>query len=103
MIIQKIFTQSCDTIGLLTIEICEVNMGLFNKDVKNENKALDTRTTAVESRIHKRLYLVDYENVSDAGLICIDKLSGFAIVVICVCIKSGSVACDFLRVITRSG
>ena len=51
-------------------------MGLFNKDVKNENKALDTSTTAVESKDNKRLYLVDYENVSDAGLVGVDQLSG---------------------------
>ncbi len=73
---KKNFTQTYDTIGLLTIEIREVNMGLFNKDVKNENKASDISTTTVESKVNKRLYLVDYENVSDAGLVGVDQLYG---------------------------
>ncbi len=50
-------------------------MGFFNKDVKSDNVASDVGITAVETSINKRLYLVDYENVSDAGLVGIDQLS----------------------------
>ncbi len=47
-------------------------MGLFNKEGKNENKVSDIGITTVESRVKKRLYLVDYKNVSDAGLVGVD-------------------------------
>jgi len=77
-------------------------MGLFNKDVKNDNKASNISTTTVESRINKKLYLVDYENVSDAGLVGVDQLSGNDIVVIFYGSKVKSVAYESLIAITSS-
>ncbi len=50
-------------------------MGFFNKDVKSDNVVSDVRITDAETNTNKRLYLVDYENVSDAGLVGIDQLS----------------------------
>ena len=76
-------------------------MGLFNKDVKNENKASDISTT-VESKVNKRLYLVDYENVSDAGLVGVDQLAGNDFVVIFYGSKVNSVAYESLIAITSS-
>ena len=77
-------------------------MGLFNKDVKNENKISDISATTEESRVIKRLYLVDYENVSDAGLVGVDQLSSNDIVVIFYGSKVKSVAYESLIAITSS-
>ena len=49
-----------------------------------------------------RLYLVDYENVSDAGLVGVDQLSGNDIVVIFYGSKVKSVAYESLIAITSS-
>lgn len=49
-------------------------MRLFNKDIKNDNKVSNTHK-AVEEKRNNRLYLVDYENVSDAGLVGVNQLS----------------------------
>ena len=49
-------------------------MGLFNKDTKNDNKVSNTHK-AVDEKRNNRLYLVDYENVSDAGLVGVNQLS----------------------------
>lgn len=56
-------------------------MGLFNKDIKNDNKVSNTHK-AVEEERNNRLYLVDYENVSNAGLIGINQLSANDLVII---------------------
>ncbi len=56
-------------------------MGLFNKDTKNDNKVSNTHK-AVEEKRNNRLYLVDYENVSDAGLVGINQLSANDLVII---------------------
>lgn len=56
-------------------------MGLFNKDIKNDNKVSNTHK-AIEEKRNNRLYLVDYENVSDAGLIGVNKLSAKDFVII---------------------
>lgn len=56
-------------------------MGLFNKDIKNDNKVSNTHKTVEEKR-NNRLYLVDYENVSNAGLIGINQLSANDLVII---------------------
>ena len=56
-------------------------MGLFNKDIKNDNKVSNTHK-AIEEKRNNRLYLVDYENVSDAGLVGVNKLSAKDFVII---------------------
>lgn len=56
-------------------------MGLFNKDIKNDNKVSNTHK-AVEEKRNNRLYLVDYENVSNAGLVGINQLSANDLVII---------------------
>ena len=77
-------------------------MGLFNKDVKNENKVSDISAATGESRVIKRLYLVDYENVSDAGLVGVNQLSSNDIVVIFYGSKVKTVAYESLIAITSS-
>ncbi len=42
-------------------------MGFFNKDIK-DNTSAETDINVVNTKPSKRLYLVDYENVSDAGV-----------------------------------
>ena len=77
-------------------------MGLFNKENKSENKAYDINTTTVETIIKKRLYLIDYENVSDAGLVGVDQLTENDIVVIFYGSKVKTVAYESLIAITSS-
>lgn len=77
-------------------------MGLFNKDVKNENKVSDISAATEESRVIKRLYLLDYENVSDAGLVGVNQLSSNDIVVIFYGSKVKTVAYESLIAITSS-
>ena len=77
-------------------------MGLFNKDVKNENRVSDISAATEESRVIKRLYLVDYENVSDAGLVGVNQLSSNDIVVIFYGSKVKTVAYESLIAITSS-
>ena len=77
-------------------------MGLFNKDNKNENKVTEETTNTIETKICKRLYLVDYENVSDAGLVGVDQLTEGDIVVIFYGSKVKTVAYESLIAITSS-
>ena len=81
-------------------------MGLFNKenkDNKNENKVIDIPVGAPSFKAtEKRLYLVDYENVSDAGLVGVDTLSSSDTVIIFYGSKVKSVAYESLIAITSS-
>lgn len=77
-------------------------MGLFNKEIKNENKVTEETTNTIETKICKRLYLVDYENVSDAGLVGVNQLTKGDIVVIFYGSKVKTVAYETLIAITSS-
>ena len=79
-------------------------MGLFNKDTKNNSdyKASTEKLDVVDSNINNRLYLVDYENVSDAGLVGVDQLSNHDVVVIFYGSKVKSIAYESLIAITGS-
>ena len=76
-------------------------MGLFNKDIKNDNKVSNTHK-AVEEKRNNRLYLVDYENVSDAGLVGVNQLSANDLVIIFYGSKVKSIAYESLIAITDS-
>ncbi|MCR5355614.1 MAG: hypothetical protein K6E43_08505 [Lachnospiraceae bacterium] len=76
-------------------------MGLFNKDIKNDNK-VSNKHKAVEEKRNNRLYLVDYENVSDAGLVGVNQLSANDLVIIFYGSKVKSIAYESLMGITAS-
>ncbi len=78
-------------------------MGIFKKDNKNTDMNDSTSITSDIELIHnQRLYLVDYENVSDAGLNGIDKLTPADLVIIFYGSKVKSIAYDSLIAITGS-
>ncbi len=78
-------------------------MGFFNKDNKQEESNLNQAAfTSIQPQVKKRLYLVDYENVSDAGLVGVDQLSGFDSVVIFYGSKVKTIAYESLISITSS-
>lgn len=80
-----------------------INMGFFNKDNKQEESNLNQATsTSIQPQVKKRLYLVDYENVSDAGLVGVDQLTGFDSVVIFYGSKVKTIAYESLISITSS-
>ncbi|MCR5416197.1 MAG: hypothetical protein K6E79_05315 [Pseudobutyrivibrio sp.] len=75
-------------------------MGFFNRENKIENAA-DTAASNISNTV-MRLYLVDYENVSDAGLVGIDTLTAYDHVIIFYGSKVKSIAYDSLIAITNS-
>ena len=76
-------------------------MRLFNKDIKNDNKVSNTHK-AVEEKRNNPLYLVDYENVSDAGLVGVNQRSANDLVIIFYGSKVKSIAYESLIAITDS-
>ena len=78
-------------------------MGFFNKDNKQEESNMNqAASTSIQPQVKKRLYLVDYENVSDAGLVGVDQLTGFDSVVIFYGSKVKTIAYESLISITSS-
>ena len=80
-------------------------MGIFNKDnnKQSDNKLIDIPIKAVNTvKTIRRLFLVDYENVSDAGIVGVDTLTNNDTVIIFYGSKVKSVAYDSLIAITNS-
>lgn len=80
-------------------------MGIFNKDNNKQadNKVIDIPVfTAETEKTAKRLFLVDYENVSDAGVVGVDTLTESDTVIIFYGSKVKSVAYESLIAITSS-
>lgn len=78
-------------------------MGFFNKDNKQEESTINlAETLSTKPQVSKRLYLVDYENVSDAGLVGVDQLTGFDAVIIFYGSKVKTIAYESLISITSS-
>ena len=80
-------------------------MGIFNKDNNKQadNKVIDIPVfTAETEKTAKRLFLVDYENVSDAGVVGVDTLAESDTVIIFYGSKVKSVAYESLIAITSS-
>ena len=80
-------------------------MGIFNKDnnKQEEGKVIDIPVTTNETeKSIKRLFLVDYENVSDAGVVGVDTLTESDTVIIFYGSKVKSVAYESLIAITSS-
>lgn len=80
-------------------------MGIFNKDnnKQSDNKLIDIPIKAVDTvKTIRRLFLVDYENVSDAGIVGVDTLTNNDTVIIFYGSKVKSVAYDSLIAITNS-
>lgn len=75
-------------------------MGLFNRE--NNTKETVQEDSVIEQKSIKRLYLVDYENVSDAGLVGVDKLTNADSVIIFYGSKVKTVAYESLIAITSS-
>ena len=80
-------------------------MGIFNKENNKqaENKVINIPVATAETeKSTKRLFLVDYENVSDAGVVGVDTLSESDTVIIFYGSKVKSVAYESLIAITSS-
>lgn len=79
-------------------------MGIFNKDNKQtDNKVIDISVSATDSTANpRRLYLVDYENVSDSGVVGVDTLTASDTVIIFYGSKVKTVAYESLIAITSS-
>ncbi len=75
-------------------------MGIFNRD--NNQKIIDHEILPMHEQQQKRLYLVDYENVSDSGLVGVDTLTENDTVIIFYGSLVKSVAYDSLIAITSS-
>ncbi len=75
-------------------------MGLFNKDIKDVKDIKQDNES--KPQVKKRLYLVDYENVSDAGIVGIDELSSADCVIVFYGSKIKTVAYESLIAITKS-
>ncbi len=75
-------------------------MGIFNRE--SNTKPLDLEVPFMEQKPLKRLYLVDYENVSDAGLVGLDQLAKTDTVIIFYGSKIKTVAYESLIAITSS-
>lgn len=79
-------------------------MGIFSKDNKNENdKIIDIQVSTPETTLKiKKLFLIDYENVADAGVVGVDTLTADDTVIIFYGSKIKSVAYESLIAITSS-
>ncbi|QFJ54242.1 PIN domain-containing protein [Pseudobutyrivibrio xylanivorans] len=75
-------------------------MGIFNRE--NNTKQIEHEVPVMEQQLLNRLYLVDYENVSDAGLVGVDKLTKADTVIIFYGSKVKTVAYESLIAITSS-
>ena len=75
-------------------------MGIFNRE--NNTKQPELEVPVMEQKPIKRLYLVDYENVSDAGLVGVDRLTKSDTVIIFYGSRVKTVAYESLIAITSS-
>ena len=75
-------------------------MGIFNRE--NNTKQIELDVPIMEQKSLRRLYLVDYENVSDAGLVGVDNLANTDTVIIFYGSKVKTVAYESLIAITSS-